>query len=165
MRDVEADNDSYTANWNTDLGFDEFEDIVRENYESPEEEAVTRGVFKGGEGQFESLESTSFDRVMDHDYPGGKLNYLEFRHGYHTISLGREDDLNEFTLNVRFSCLAPQVQSDQGRTPDENGMDLSDSDLEPLNRYLNRTTDKSETEIDEALDEAREEIISVNADN
>ena len=164
MRDVEADNDSYTANWNTDLGFDEFEDVIRGNYESPGE-VETLGVFRRGEEDLgERLEST-FDRVINHEYPGGKLHYMEFRHGYHTISLGREDDLNEFTLNVRFSCLAPQVQGDQGRTPDEGGMDLSHSDLEPLNRYLDRTTDKSEPEIDEALDEAREEIISVNADN
>mgnify|MGYP006873349775 CR=1 FL=1 len=76
MKNVEADNDSYAANWNTDLGFDEFEDIVRENYESLEEEAVTRGVFKRGEGQFERLESTSFDRVINHEYPGGKLHYM-----------------------------------------------------------------------------------------
>lgn len=131
-----SDNNSYSASWDTDVGFEEFEGIIRENYESPGE-VETLGVFRQGEDDLgERLEST-FDRVMDHEYPGGELNYLEFRHGYHTVSLGRRSESNELSLDVR------------------------DSDIEPLHRYFPMTTDLPEMRA--VLYEA-DDVLVVNLD-
>lgn len=133
-----SDNNSYSASWDTDVGFEEFEGIIRENYESPGE-VETLGVFRQGEDDLgERLEST-FDRVMDHEYPGGELNYLEFRHGYHTVSLGRRSESNELSLDVR------------------------DSDMEPLRRYFPMTTDLPEMRVGDVLYEA-DDVLYMNLD-
>jgi len=129
------DGSEYSVSWETAIGFEEFEKIIEENYES-HRKVETVGIFRPeGEGLGEKLYST-YERVKEHSYPEGELNYLEFRYGPHTISLGRQDTANEFSLSSKHP------------------------DVEPFDRYFQRTADLPETDVEDVLGEAGNEILT-----